>query len=461
MTTLRPLAGLVALAAALAPIETTQAQQADVQALLDALPEATDGDRVHSAAVGPCRVSSLFRSERGLDKSAREALEIVEAVRAAYAASGGSVDGGAFELFLAEHPVALRKALPSGGGQRGGPLAAVQAFRRGPFPAVAIAPRVHDRTLFGTGLPPVTRRLVAVTAARALQPGGLDLTGERDELAFVLAEGRVRLIADEALRTAKAARSLEEDPVTSSGLVALRRELAPFAAEERARALVSIATSWRPTNAARWSGATPLGNDHGAAAVRLLAAVDLPGDAPLLDRATAALERLDALRPQWIVEGGAVGGHPYGWQTVATRQRDALALSAEPHDGEPFTLKAAFAVFSNDLQVSPQADIVFGDQDGDRLLLACNAHEGLYLFRRSAAATDYEILAESAGARPPIGKEVEATIRFDGEVLKIEVGGVKMVPVRVAGRTLAGRWGFGAHAGSTAMFRTATMASSK
>ncbi|MEM9381918.1 MAG: hypothetical protein AAGB93_18325 [Planctomycetota bacterium] len=459
MTLFRPLAGLFGLASALLAIETAGSQEeadveggdqrARVQVVLDALPETTTADRVHSAAEGPYRVSSMFRSERGLDRSAREALAIVAAVGAASAN-----EGEPFELFLAETPVALREALGDVGGGSSRPIAAVQAFRRGPFPAVAIAPRVHDRTLFLSGLPPTTRRLVAFVAARALQPGGLDLAGEREGGALVLAEGRLRLAAEEALRERGAARSLEEDPYTSFGLLSLRRRLESVGPEQRAAELCRIATPGRPTSTVPWQGGSPLGLEPYGAAVMLLAAVDLPDDAPLLDRGEAALERLDGLRPRWIVEGGAVGAHPFGWHAVATRRRDALVLSAEPVADAPFTMESAFVLLSNDLQVTPQADFVIGDQDGDRLLLACNAKEGLYLFRRAGPTAPYEILAENVDARPQAGQEFEVRLRYDGEVLHVDVGGAALTPVRLGGRSLAGRWGFGAHAGSTALIRS-------
>lgn len=429
----------------------------DIDGPLEERPSAvTEEERLHTASEGPFRVSTLWRSERSLDRHAREGLRIVLAVDAVGLRRAARPDEGhPQEFLLSESPMALFKQSrleKEPGVKERMPMMANEVFRWGPAPAVAVAPRIHDRTLFGTGLPPVTKRVLAMVAARRAVGLTSDLGRklERDER--ILLEGRADAWAQAGLERAGFARAADEEPFTSNGIVHLRRDLAGVPVERRGAKLVDIAGS-SATNLMRWQGDMPFAGSGGRTAGALLATAEVSETATMAERATAALEALDALSPRWTLEGGAVATHPYGWQAVATRKLDALVLSAEPLDGGPFTLRTKLTVYSNDLKTAGQGDIVFGEQDGDRLLLACNSDRGLYLFRRAGRDAEYEMLAELPGAKVPIAREVAIEIRFDGEVLQIVVGDAKMVPVRIAGRTLAGSWGFGAHAGSTAMFR--------
>ncbi len=138
---------------------------------------------------------------------------------------------------------------------------------------------------------------------------------------------------------------------------------------------------------------------------------------------------------------------------TATRASDALVLEASPAISGPFRLDATVVIFANDPKFAGQADLVVGDQAGDRILLAINTQKGIYLFRRAGPGEPYEVLAEVNKFEVPPFKELKVQIDYDGEVLQAQVADVKLPPVRLAERSLDGAAGLGAHAGSTVFFK--------
>ena len=401
------------------------------------------GERVHVAREGVLQASSLWRSERGLDRSARQLLEVMVGVNAAGAPAPEGPGAGTLEVLLAESPFQLGKLA----GRRGERLQLVPDFRGGGLAAVAVAPKLNDRVLFGTGLPPRTRRLAALAAASALTPEGAG-SGEP----AWLWEGVVQLRAQRGLERAGHARALAVEPWSATGLLDLQQALAEVEPDGRGERLLTLAAEPVEREVYRPSLAWRAGASDAARTLMALAREDgVEGGPGAL--AAAAAGRLAEMRPRWRVVSGDAAGHPLGWMATASQAGDALVLSAEPLEDAPFGLTASTVIFANDPKFAGQADIVLGDQDGDRLLLAINTREGIYLFRRSGAGAAYETLAEVRAVEVPAFREIEVKLEYDGEVLSVEVGGVKMPPVRLGDRSLSGAVGFGCHAGSTAFFK--------
>ena len=138
---------------------------------------------------------------------------------------------------------------------------------------------------------------------------------------------------------------------------------------------------------------------------------------------------------------------------TATRATDALVLESAPAISGAFRVEASLAIFANDPKFAGQADIVLGDVGGDRLLLAINTREGVYLFRRAAPGDPYVLLADVNQFKVAPFSEIAVQVDYDGEVLEAQVGEVKLPPVRLTDRRLDGAAGFGAHAGSTVFYK--------
>ena len=417
-------------------------------------------ERVHVAREGALQASSLWRSERGLDRSARQLLEVIAAVDGAGAPRASDLVGEGeppLEVLLAESPAKLARRA----GRKGERLQFLSELEGTGLPCVALAPHLNDRVLFGTGLPPRTRRLAALAAA-----GLLRREAGRAEPAW-RAAGADQLRAQRGLEAMGHARSMAMEPWISDGLLGLQRALAPVAEEERARALLDLAT-------AEVAGREVFDPGGGfqqvpAEAARMLLALEAKGESPgepsgeseqggagaeaPLELARRAAERLRSVRPRWRMEGGAVASHPVGWMATATQVEDALVLEADPFEGGAFELEASVVIFANSPKFAGQADIVLGDREGDRLLLAVNTREGVYLFRRPARNADYVPLAELHTLEIPPFTEIPIRVVHDGEVVKVEVGGVALPPVRLGDRDLDGAMGFGCHAGSTVFFK--------
>jgi len=402
-----------------------------------------DVERAHSVSEGPLQATMLWRSERGLDRSAVQLLEILKAVDAAGAPRAADLraDSAPLEFLLGPTPAQLGKL----GGKKGSKVLWEADFRGTGTPAVAVAPRLNDRVLFGTGLPPATRRVAALAAAHRLAPEPTEATPEW------LVAGMATLRAQRGLESIGHARALAVEPWSASGLHELKGLLDSLPEDERSGELLRLAAAplprevlFDPTAPSRLSAA-------GAARTVLALAHGAPseGDRSEDELAGSALALLDGLRPRWDLEGGAIAGHPDGWMVTATQATDALVLEASPEVSGPFRIEATVVIFANDPKFAGQADIVLGDQAGDRLLLAVNTREGVYLFRRAGSGEPYEVVTEAEGFRPPAFTEIPIVIEYDGEVLKVAVGDVRLAPVRLADRSLDGAAGFGGHAGST------------
>jgi len=402
-----------------------------------------DEERSHSVIEGPLRATMLWRSERGLDRSAVQLMEVLRAVDAAGTprAAASGPDGELVELLLGQNPAQLGRQA----GRKGSKLLWASDFRGTGSPALAIAPRLNDRVLFGTGLPPATRRIAALSAARRLAPV------PSESVPAWLVEGMASVRAQRGLESIGHARALAVEPWSASGLVELKQHLSAVPQGGRPSELLGLASGPVPDQGL-FDPAAPSRQSAAAAARHLLALAHgaaAEGERDLDSLAAAALDRLQGLRPRWVVEGGAVAGHPDGWMVTATQASDALVLEAAPAITGAFRVEATVVIFANDPKFSGQADIVLGDQGGDRLLLAVNTREGVYLFRRAGPGEPYEIVTEVEKFRPPAFSEIPIVIDHDGEVLQVTVGDVKLAPVRLADRSLDGAAGFGAHAGST------------
>jgi len=399
-------------------------------------------------------IFSLWRSERGLSVYADQALDICEEVWNAAGVSGE----GRVPIALVEHSRSFREMDPKL------PKQTVYTPRLDvngvDMPAICVTPRLHDRTHYFVGLPPATRRLVALSAAAGALGERVTQVSPESGPRRHRWSGGVLLAAQGGLEAAGYAESAAEDPWMSTGILALQTALAN---------LDATPIQLDPSSDAK--GVSP----RGAGLLKLALAEEKDTDTAITlpsgkafcasagevarmlltqcggDSEQAVLE-LSALTPRWTVEAGAFGKHPFGWHTAAPRQHDVLMLSAEPLEGD-FVLRTEIYLISSDLKALPQADIVIGDQDGDRFLIACSHKEGLYLFRRPGRGMEYKALTEAKESVVPLAKRIPVEVRVDGEVLTISVGGVQLQPQRIKNRSLAGRIGIGAHHGSTILFK--------
>lgn len=375
-------------------------------------------------------VRSLWRSERVLDGYAKEGLSICDAVAEA---AGVTSRDGLLEIGIAPSPRGVLTLLDSA------PEHALAMpglpFDERQIPSVAAWPELHDRTLFWTKLPPATKRQLALVA------GDMCVDAE--------AEGRAGLAlaaAQAGMEAVGASRPVEEEPWTGSGLAELQSQLS--SAEDAPARLLELAAE------AEVGLGVPItlrpGQPHAAGAAEMAALLlatagdTTPGD---------LVKEIAAMDPHWRVEAGAAASHEFGWCVTATREADGLMLSAAPVEAERYTITTELFLLSNDLRTPPQADVVFGDRDGDRFLLACSTQQGIYLFRREGPGAPYVGLAEQKSARIPVGRRIPVRIDVDQDRINVTVGGVKLDPVRVGDRPLTGSYGPGAHAGSTALFR--------
>ncbi|MGB0332841.1 MAG: hypothetical protein ACPGPE_13615, partial [Planctomycetota bacterium] len=187
---------------------------------------------------GPLRATMLWRSERGLDRSAVQLMEILKAVDAAGAprAAAKGPDDEPVEVLLGQNPAQLGRHA----GRKGSRLLWASDFRGTGSPALAIAPRLNDRVLFGTGLPPVTRRVAALSAARRLAP-----VPSRSLPAW-LVEGMSSVRAQRGLESIGHARALAVEPWSASGLLALEQHLAAVPQVDRPSELLGLASGPLP-----------------------------------------------------------------------------------------------------------------------------------------------------------------------------------------------------------------------
>ncbi len=405
------------------------------------------GSPQHVAEGDGARVTTLWRSERALDRYAKEGLAIATGVLKGV--ESREADAPVISVRVAENSMALRWLEDPGAKKReqkarrkrrrteneespegatSEPEAAsVQQLLVLPASAddpsegavVAVVPKIHDRVMFGTGLPPGTQWGIALEAARAAAPDG-DILG----------------LASAGMQSAGFAHALEADPFTSSGLMEYQRELR--AARSEGRDPASLAVYDFPARRT-FDPSGPI-----VAPFQLVA--------QHTRAAGLSTDQVMELKPEWFVEAGSVGKHAYGWQSVASRRADALALSTTPLTSEPFTLKTSMVLFSNDLQTPAQADFVFGDVDGERYLLVCNTREGIYFFKRPGRGEPYESVAEQKEIAIPPGRPVEVQIVWQDNTLAATVGGVEMAAIVLPDDAMKGLFGFGCHAGSTVLF---------
>lgn len=391
-------------------------------------------------------VRSLWRSERGLGLYAHDALRVCEAAALEGLARG---DGTAWPegapplvVGVTGSPKGLREMVEEAPPQ---PLylpAVVDGERT--LPAVAVWPRIHDRTLFGVGLPAPTRRQVALVAGDAVA-GRMGRSGAA-RVAEALHLSQV------ALETTGGAWGVADDPWTSGGLVALRERLAEVRdAGEQTVLLAALASAAVPRTGA--PSTLQAGEAYQATAEEMAALLLLRagGDAGV------ALEELQRLAPRWRVVAGAFGRHPYGWQTSAPARHDTSMLSAAPTVGDAYVLETEFFALSGDLRTPPQADVLFGERDGDLFLLACNSVEGIYLFRRTEPGGPWQAVAERKDAKVPVGERIAVRVEVEDGVINARVGGVELPSVQVGDRPLGGCYGLGAHQGSTVLFKPPTV----
>lgn len=381
------------------------------------------------------RVVSLWRSERSLDRFARDGVAIADAVAAA---AGVGATEPKLVLGLAESPRTLRKATKDAPPQT--LFSPEVPFEGAAVPAVSAWPALHDRALFRIGLPSATRRQLARAAAREL----IELT----EPDHPRPAGRGLFLTEAGLEAAGSSRGIEAEPWCSTGLHGLQLELEEIETVEarvgRFNELVASAPAWS-------------GEALGVKVVTPFAATSADIARLLLERepghdAGAAIEGLAELRPRWRIEAGAIGTHEFGWHVSATNRADALMLSVVPEERANYVIEAEIFLISSDLRTPPQADIVFGDVDGDRFLLACSCKEGLYLFRRRGPGAEYEAIVEAKGVKPPVGQRLEVRIEVTGDRVNCTVGGAPLEPARIGDRGLGGSFGIGAHRGSTVLF---------
>ncbi len=418
-----------------------------------ALPPVTAGDE-HVAEGKGVRVTALWRSERALDQYAQEGLRIVQGVVEGSKRELG--EGEVLSLGLAASSQALRRLQTpeeSAGnpkrrrrrkraaeGQSDGEASSDTELSGVPIvvsgldwvlggqPVVAVAPKIHDRVMFGTGLPPVTRWALALEAAHLCEPEG-DLLG----LAFT------------GMTQAGFAKGLVDEPYLATGLRALQldlRAIHDLSSDDGAADQASFLARQAALPNERIRTMDRVGPFAATASQLAKHCVSSGWDVP----------QILALEPQWLVESGAVGSHGFGWQAVATRRADAVALSVEPRTSEPFTLRTSVVALSNDIKVPAQADLILGDNDGHRYQLVCNTREGIYLFHRAGPEEPYEAVADRKETVIPTGRPVEVVVVWRDHTLVITVGGVELAGIVLPEDAMAGHFGFGAHAGSTVMF---------
>ncbi|MEE2940232.1 MAG: hypothetical protein VX460_07605, partial [Planctomycetota bacterium] len=248
------------------------------------------------------------------------------------------------------------------------------------------------------------------------------------------------------LEAVGASRRPLEEPWSSTGFLELKRLLEESSDDD---ALLSTLLEEAVVDVSAPT-VLPPGSRHAATAAEAAAMLrwQLP-DASLAELKRAA----EAMSPRWEVQVGAVATHDFGWCATGSGWNDALMLSAEPVGSERYSISTEFFVLSNNMRYPAQADIAFGGQGEERFLLACNAKEGIYLFRRRKDGSGYDGLSERKDIRVPVGQRLPVRIDVDEDRINVSVGGVALDPVRVADRPLDGVFGIGAHAGSTALFK--------
>ena len=375
-------------------------------------------------------VRSLWRSERMLDAYAKEGLGICEAVAAAAGTAGRDP---LLEIGIAPSPRGLRRML--GTAPQHALSVPAAPFEGRELPAVVAWPLLHDRVLYWVQLPPATRRQLALQAASMVLPGdSTEVVGSR------------LVVAQQGLEAVGASRPSEEEPWISTGLFELKRLLGEA---DDAEALLERLLDEAAVDA---SAPTVLPPQSRHAATAAQAAAMLWSQLP--EASLAELQRsAESLVPRWVVQAGAVATHDFGWCATGTGWNDALMLSSEPVESERYSISTEFFVLSNNMRFPAQADIAFGGRGEERFLLVCNSLEGIYLFRRRADGSGYDGLSERKDIRVPVGQRLAIRIDVDEDRINVTVGGVALDPVRVADRPLAGVFGIGAHAGSTALFK--------
>ncbi|MEL6430615.1 MAG: hypothetical protein AAFU73_21060 [Planctomycetota bacterium] len=405
----------------------------------------------------------LWFSESQPDGAARAALSIAEGVAEVALDGVPAMSEGEprATVGLAEFPRALARRTGTEGGLLSVGASAGVRFQDGdPMPVVAIAPRIQDRMLRLTSLPPSTAREIAWAAAglrleRAAQDGAALLDDP------VLRAGARAALAHRGLEAADRGAQPFDDPILSSGAHVLIEELAARTADgaPREEALRAIARSFAASvagadraSAKVFDPEVPLRASAGEIACRLL--FEAKDDAA---EALAALgvdpTRPAAGSPRFLVESGAVGRAGDAIQASATRRLDALCLE-RAHRAGPIDVSFEVLVVANDGKTPAQADLVFGeDGEGDRFLVALNQRQGLYLFRREGPEAGYEPLIAREDFRFPTAQWVPMRLRHDGSEIELLIADQPMYGYRHKGRSLDGKVGFGAHAGSTAFFR--------
>jgi hypothetical protein len=462
-----------------------------------------------AATAAPFTVRCRWRSEKSGDAHARELARVLAAVAAAAADAGLTLSADVqLTLDVYDGPRELERATaaltkPDVVRTSG----AVRETARGAV-HLALRPRIADRMHARFGTSPFLLRRASHEGARLLVDTWLRGEGLALDAADAwAAECVARALAEEGLRSAARSVAAPDEVATSHGLVLLARALAggaePLelltAAEERES---GHGEAYGAADAARLAvgvgllapGAVDggaLGLLRGAARPGALLAEpvnDEPSEGATARDAVASEGSLDPARRAALRElVRAAAAWPAKWEEVtpgtatwpallgpvdpalggdapvvdpgglvqwSLPRVDALALATEPLAGAHYVITGTFEPLPLDGTTASQADIAFADQGGgDRILCVFNTREGTWVLKRDPATGEYTPIVGDESLRPAAGQVNTFELRVEFDTIVVALNGRPMSAGRASGLDLAGRYGVGAHSGSTVIWR--------
>jgi hypothetical protein len=466
-----------------------------------------------AATAKPFTVRCHWRSEKSGDGHARELARVLGAVTQAAADAGFTLDGDA-QLFVDVYdgPRELERATAA---LTAPDVARFPGTVRVPARGtvhLALRPRIADRMHARFGTSPFLLRRAAHEGARLLVDTWLRAEGLALDAADAwAAECVARALAEEGLRSAARSVAAPDEVATSHGLVLLARALAggaeplvllstpgehdnghgeAYSAAAAARLLVGVGLL---APGAVDGGALGLLREAARPGALLVGQVaepvkdEPPTGAPAPD-AVASEGSLDPARRaafRALVHAGAawpakweevtpgtatwpallgpvdpaLGGDapvvdPGGLVQWSLPRVDALALATEPLAGAHYVIAGTFEPLPLDGAAASQADIAFADQgDGDRILCVFNTREGTWVLKRNRETGEYSPIVGDESLRPAAGQVNTFELRVEFDTIVVALNGRPMSAGRASGLDLAGRYGIGAHSGSTVIWR--------
>lgn len=333
---------------------------------------------------------------------------------------------------------------------------------------LAIVPPVSDEALQLTGLPALTRRLIAHEAVHLVAYRTLE--NANDHPAW-LSEGGANWVSEQVMIRRKESPGIERHPFSSTWKSTGRKLLAEKTLPplrsilqgdmgglngEQAYAVCFLLYEFlkEGKRAAFLKGAQAEARTLGVGAdfpARLFSRLEKAAPAATLDAIEKEFQaHLQAAKPEWEEVYRSLDAAGESWTQLAFPDVNAIAWRTEPAGKPPYRL-------SGTLQRLPgkgsQMNILLGRND-DGFVSVAVFDGGLSLFRYHSKGDRWELLAEKVLRDLLVERVLKFTVAVTPGRIKVGMEGVAELDQAIDGVDLSGPWGLGAQAGTAGRWRS-------